>query len=277
MADKHPDREAWRRNLVNRYQAAGWVDAEGNPSDELARVLAPLTAMGLAVRDDSDARQSRVGLVLSDDGATGVIRAPGRDGGFFLRPFPQDRGAWPAFFRTLMPAGAYPFSPACADYHAAWAEPAEEDLAGACKRGDEAYARDYAGRHGLDAAFAVGLARGFKGSRKYMPYVMDYTGCEPTEGEGGWQDTGTSTGLFRARRALVVPEIGAVFSDCNAWNSSVPQDWTTDPDPWRDATAFYSADFHASGDLFEALCYAPAYPGQEDKAQAEAARRRWLA
>lgn len=273
----HPERDEWRRNLVNRYQAAGWVDAEGNPNDELARALAPLAAMGLAIADSTSGLSKRVGITISEAGATAVVHARGIGKGWFLRPFPADRSQWPAFFRGLFSPKDCPFGKARLDYHFAWAEPEDEDLAGICSRGDEPGARAYAARHGLDAAATVELARAIgEGCERWEPFVIDLTGCEP-ETSAGWRNPNKASGPARFRRALVLPPVGAVFSDCNAWNPRVSSNWLENAASNRDATAFYSVDFHASGDLFEALCYAPAYPGQEDAEAAEANRHRWLA
>lgn len=85
-----PDKDVWRRNLVNRYSPAGWVDDEGNPCPELARVIGALAQMGVAISYDKDYANRKLGVVIGERGAAGIVKAPGFGGGWYLRPFPED-------------------------------------------------------------------------------------------------------------------------------------------------------------------------------------------
>ena len=99
-----PDLGPWKRNLINRYSDAGWVDAEGNPCLELARAIDALGQMGVAISYEQNIRNRKAGVVLGERGAVGVVRASGVRGGWYLRPFPEDRSLWPARFREIFPA-----------------------------------------------------------------------------------------------------------------------------------------------------------------------------
>lgn len=265
MAER-PQEGEWKRDLVNRYQTSGWVDAEGNPSPELERALAPLRAAGVAIANAPALHERKIGVVVSKDAAGGLVKASGFGGGWFLRPFSADRATWPARFRELFSEKDYPFEASSYDGHYRWMEPAHEDLARAVGEGDVSYARAYAGRHGFDGGALASLAQAVRNERRgcarYQMYVCDYTGCE-ADYTYGWRWLAGGKGPLKARRALVVPAAGAVFSDCNAWHTGVPYTWMTEVAKWRDATAFYALDFYPAGDLFEAVSSACAYPSDE--------------
>lgn len=256
-----PDLGPWKRNLINRYADAGWVDAEGNPCPELARAIDALGQMGMAISYEQNIRKRKVGVVLGERGAVGVVRAPGLRGGWYLRPFPEDRSLWSARFREIFPAVDFPLSPARREYHATIVEPEEENVARAFADGDEVYSRAYALRHDLDpdalAEMTQALGRDFDRPRFF---VADLTGCEP-DLSMGWRYVGEARGHARTRRVMLVPEIGAIFSNCSAWSPSVSDRWLSEDIPSiRDKTDFYCFDFYRSGDLLEALSHAPAHP-----------------
>ncbi|MCI6843611.1 MAG: hypothetical protein MR874_02470, partial [Coriobacteriaceae bacterium] len=48
IAEVKPERNEWRRAVVERYAPSGWVDGEANPNPELARALAALGQMGVS-------------------------------------------------------------------------------------------------------------------------------------------------------------------------------------------------------------------------------------
>lgn len=79
----------------------------------------------------------------------------------------------------------------------------------------------------------------------------------------GWRYVAESVGPCRFRRVMLLPEIGAVLSDCNAWHPGMPENWLADVKRYREASGFYSFDFYESGDLFEALSSVPTYPESE--------------
>lgn len=258
-----PDKDVWRRNLVNRYSPAGWVDDEGNPCPELARVIGALAQMGVAISYDKDYANRKLGVVIGERGAAGIVKAPGFGGGWYLRPFPEDRAEWGARFREIFSPEKFPFDPAAREYHAAFAEPEEENVFQAFVEGDEPYVRAYALRHGLDpdALSDMGGAI-YRSSNRTRLFVADYTGCEP-DLSMGWRYVAESVGPCRFRRVMLLPEIGAVLSDCNAWHPGMPENWLADVKRYREASGFYSFDFYESGDLFEALSSVPTYPESE--------------
>ena len=256
-----PDKDVWRRNLVNRYAPSGWVDAEGNPCPELARVIDALGQMGVAISYEQNIRKREIGVVAGEKGAAGVVKVPGFGGGWYLRPFPDDRSQWAARFREVLPASKLPFEPASREYHATVVEPEEENVAQAFAGGDEPYARAYALRHGLDPDALAEMARALgKDFDRPRIFVSDLTNCEP-DLSMGWRYVGEARGHVRCRRVMLVPEIGAIFSNCSAWSPSVSESWLSENiSSIRDKTDFYSFDFYRSGDLFEALSHAPAHP-----------------
>jgi hypothetical protein len=107
---KKPERNEWRRAVAERYSSSGWVDAEANPNPELARALAALGQMGVSIADSITPQDRTMGVTMGAAGACGVVQAPG--GGWYLRPFPDDRSRWPAKFRELFVPRRYPFLPA---------------------------------------------------------------------------------------------------------------------------------------------------------------------
>lgn len=255
-----PDLGPWRRNLVNRYAAAGWVDAEGNPCPELARVIGALGQVGLAISYGRGVFDCKMGVVLGDEGAAGVVRAPGRDGGWYLRPFPEDRSMWPARFREVFPASEFPFGPAQREYHAMLVEPRGEDVVRGFRQGDEPYLRAYALRNGVDPDLLAAMGDAIREDPGRPAFaVFDYRGCEP-DLSMGWRYFGEAVGHVRVRGVTLLPELGAVFSDCHAWRPGMPENWLSDIDRYRKESLFYSFDFYRSGDLLEALSHAPAHP-----------------
>lgn len=256
-----PDKDVWRRNLVNRHAPSGWVDAEGNPCPELSRVIDALGQMGIAISYEQSIRKRKVGVVVGERGAAGVVKASGFGGGWYLRTFPDDRSQWAACFREVLPASKLPFEPASREYHATIVEPEEENVAQAFYRGDEPYARAYALRHDLDPDALAEMTRALrKNFDRPRIFVADLTNCEP-DLSMGWRYVGEAQGHARCRRVMLVPEIGAIFSNCSAWSPSVSESYLSeDISSIRDKTDFYSFDFYRSGDLFEALSHAPAHP-----------------
>lgn len=126
--------------MIRRLGLLGLVDAEGNPSPEFKSALNRLTQMGLSIANDSRERDT---LPVSSSASWGLRRGEGSGfgGGWYLRPSPEDRPAWSAYFReSVMPERGYPFDPASREYHAAFVEWPEEDVVKAFQEGNEAYA-----------------------------------------------------------------------------------------------------------------------------------------
>lgn len=262
ILDKKPEKNEWLRNVIKRYHPMGLVDAQGNPNPELKRALDQLSQMGLTIANSTEELEREAGVVIGTLGACGVVKAPGIGGGWLIKPFPEDPSLWASYFReNIMDQRHYPFGPAAREFHATFVERPEEDFVQASIDGNEAYATAYAQRKGFDPAPFIEFAREVgKGISKYMCYVTDYSQFVPSY-EYGWRLHEAGTGPFRARRAVVFPQIGAIMSECNSWHEGIPNDWTLDFERYRSATEFYSLDFYRSGDLFAALSSVPPYPG----------------
>jgi hypothetical protein len=144
---------------------------------------------------------------------------PGFGGGWYLRPFPEDRFAWSACFcESVIPERGYPFDPASREYHAAFVERPEEDVVKAFQEGNEAYAQAYVRREGIDDADAfVEASRDCgMGATRYPAYFTDCKQAEPSY-KYGWRYHEIGSGSFRARRAIVFPKPGIILSECNAY------------------------------------------------------------
>ena len=261
VEERKPERNEWRRAVVERYAPSGWVDGEANPNPELARALAALGQMGVSVADSTKQARRTMGVTMGAAGACGVVRAPG--GGWHLRPFPDDRSLWPASFRELFEPRRYPFRPAAEGGHVAFPRSSEEGTAfgTALVNGDEAALRALASRKGVDPEPMVRLSRcAHGGYRGFKVCVTDMTEVEPSY-EYGWRWPGGGTGKIRTRRVIAVSDAGAMLSDCNCWHEGVSLDMQDPDGETARKTSFSSVDFYPSGDLFSALLDIPDYPG----------------
>lgn len=259
VAAQNPQRDAWRRNVVNRYQGFGLVDAGGNPNEELGRALAALSAAGVAVFDGK-VGDSTSGVVVSEQGACGIVKAPGFGGGFFLRPFPEDRVAWPAAFRQVFAEKDYPFSAAPSSLHMAFPAQPGERFMDLCAHGETQAIRDLTARKGVPAEPFLDLSQ--KMLHPYRVQVMDFGGCQLDVGMG-WSNPLKATGPIRIKRAVVFPDAGCVWGDCNSPLPGYPKDWFSNLRQYRVESAFYSMDFVASGDLLDGLSRTYPYPGDQ--------------
>jgi hypothetical protein len=257
---KKPERNEWRRAVVERYSSSGWVDAEANPNPELARALAALGQMGVSIADSITPQDRTMGVTMGAAGACGVVQAPG--GGWYLRPFPGDRSQWPAKFRELFVPRRYPFLPASAPGHVAF--PKEEGEGGtfgtALVKGDEATLRALAARKGVDPEPMIRLSTYMRKRYKgFRVRVTDMTEVEPSY-ELGWRWPGGGRGKMRQRRVIAVSDAGALLGDCNCWHEGVTLDMQDPDGDWAKKTSFATIDFYPSGDLFSALLDIPDYP-----------------
>jgi hypothetical protein len=260
IAEAKPERNEWRRAVVERYSSSGWVDAEANPNPELARALAALGQMGVSISDSTKQIRRTMGVTMGASGACGVVQAPG--GGWYLRPFPDDRSRWPAKFRELFVPRRYPFLPASAPGHVAFPRSSEEGTAfgTALVKGDEMTLRALAARKGVDPEPMIRLSRCARGGyRGFRVCVIDMTEVEPSY-ELGWRWPGGGRGKIRTRRAIAVSDAGALLSDCNCWHEGVSLEMQDPDGETARRTSFSSVDFYPSGDLFSALLDMPDYP-----------------
>ena len=65
---KQAYKDEWRRDLVKRYHAAGWVDAEGNPNEELGRWVRLISSPGVVIMNDKFGRGTAE-VIFNDDAA----------------------------------------------------------------------------------------------------------------------------------------------------------------------------------------------------------------
>ncbi|MCI7438038.1 MAG: hypothetical protein MSA61_02285 [Coriobacteriaceae bacterium] len=261
VEERKPERNEWRRAVVERYAPSGWVDGEANPNPELARALAALGQMGVSIADGVAPQDRTMGVTMGAAGACGVVRAPG--GGWHLRPFPDDRSLWPASFRELFAPRRYPFRPASEGGHSSFPKKTGEGtvFAEALVGGDEAALRALAARKGADPEPLVRLSTYMR--KRYLGFrvrVTDMTEVEPSY-ELGWRWPGGGSGKLRLRRVTAVSDAGAMLSDCNCWHEGVSLEMQDPDGDWGRKTSFATVDFYPSGDLFSALLDIPDYPG----------------
>lgn len=100
-----------KQRLAHRYEQSGYVDADGNPCEELAQIIYPLNKPGQLLADgDLDngflrtapdgGDDRRWAVVVYEGCASAVVRAPGFRGGFYLRSL-GDRDQWEERFLEL--------------------------------------------------------------------------------------------------------------------------------------------------------------------------------
>ena len=261
-------RDAWLGKLIKRLEPQGWVDVEGNPNDELRNALEALRDPCLVISEHPRYIQPTFVIAVTATEATGLVAAQGPVGWgrWSLRPFPSDdRTIWSAYFRDIVPENSFPFFPAERSYHAAWVEDVPGELLGFIRSGAVRKAREYAARAGIDAGVVGKLAASAAADQMRFHVSVNLFGSIDASSTPDPETTAAHE-FPRYRTALVLPSLGAVLSDCHAWNPGVPDDWfyVDDDDPERkevlELTRFLSFDTHRSGRLFEALSYVPTYP-----------------
>lgn len=254
---------AWRRNLVNRYHAAGWVDAEGNPNEELGRWVRLISSPGVVIMNDKY-EHGTVEVVFNGSEACAVVKAPGFRGGYFLRPFPADRSLWEAEFDKVFPRKDYPLEQARLDLHAAIAPCADEpkSLPRMLGEKDMGAIHAYAQRHGVPEEALTDLLGGL--GSYYRLYIDDTRGATFDASNGFVNPLGCK-GPGKVQRAWVYPKVGCALSGCNAWHHGVRQDWSShvDEPEMKEQTLFYALDFSRRGSLWELCTRLSEYPFQD--------------
>ena len=254
----------WRRDLVNRYQASGWVDAEGNPNEELGRMVRLISSPGVVVMNDKY-EEGTAEVVTDGEAACGVVKAQGFRGGYFLKPFPADKSLWEARFQEIFPPDQYPLAKANWDLHAAVAPREDEakELPELLGDRDIDGLRAYAGRHGVPEGALMDLVNGLGGL--YRLYVDDTRGSTFGTGQG-MSNPLDCRGRGAIKRMWVVPRAGCTLNGCDAWHPGVPEDWAShvEEDEYKRLMLFYGLDFSSRGSLWE-LCMRPfdVYPERD--------------
>ncbi len=210
---------AWRERLVRRFAPRGLVDASGEPCDELAEALVPVSGNGVYVGDGRspgagnpvDRRTAVVCLSADLSRATAVVRC-GR--GFRLRPFPADRSLWEAEFLDVFGlAGSYAPAERAQHYIGGGVDLRDTTFSDALKGGPAAV-RSWCAERGVRDSSQ--LERVSELGNRLIPAISgkilkctDLRESEFPEGLG----YGTSIpvgGSFRNRGGLVFPEAGLV-------------------------------------------------------------------
>ena len=210
---------AWRERLIKRFGPRGLVDGEGEPCPELACALEPLHGHGafigdglLPQRDNPvDTRTATVCFMSDFSRATAIVKS-GR--GFRLRPFPEDRSLWEAFFLDLYGLAA----------SFAWAEQSQHFIEGEFSLDDATFVR--ALKLGEDAVDSWCDARGiaergqlkrvskmgggpFGGFYTKVFFGADYRKCAFSD-EFGYGIPIPVSGDFWSKGSVLIPEVGLV-------------------------------------------------------------------
>ncbi|MEE1274497.1 MAG: hypothetical protein UHI81_08355 [Olegusella sp.] len=257
---KQAYKDEWRRDLVKRYHAAGWVDAEGNPNEELGRWVRLISSPGVVIMNDKFGRGTAE-VIFNDDAACAVVRAPGHGESYLIKPFPADKSRWGDEFNKVFPAADYPLAQATLDLHTAIAPCADEPRSLPLILGDRDYAaiHTYAQRHGVPEDVLLDLADRRGGY--YRLYIDDTRGATFDTSNGFTNPLGC-TGPGKVQRAWVFPKVGGAISGCNAWHPGVREDWSShvDEQEMKDQTLFYALDFSSRGSLWEICTRLGEYP-----------------
>ena len=210
---------AWRERLIKRFGPRGLVDGEGEPCPELACALEPLHGHGafigdglLPQRDNPvDTRTATVCFMSDFSRATAIVKS-GR--GFRLRPFPEDRSLWEAFFLDLYGLAA----------SFAWAEQSQHFIEGEFSLDDATFVR--ALKLGEDAVDSWCDTRGIaeRGQLKRVSkmgggpfggfytkefFGADYRKCAFSD-EFGYGIPIPVSGDFWSKGSVLIPEVGLV-------------------------------------------------------------------
>ncbi len=252
----------WRRDLVNRYQASGWVDAEGNPNEELGRAVRCLSSEGVVLMNGKYGEAS-AGVVYDGEWACGVVKAPGHNGGFFLRPFPEDRSQWERRFREVFPEKDYPFTRASVDLHAAIAPRDDEakSLPIILGEHDTAAIHAYAERHGVPEELLVQLSGQM--TRNYRMFLVDNRGCTFDTSQGFRNPLEPRGQSYRLMHMWMFPGMGCVLSGCYSPRPGYPDDWACHLIDYKKTSLFYAIDTSACGSLYDVCTRVSDYPVQD--------------
>ena len=210
---------AWRERLIKRFGPRGLVDGEGEPCPELACALEPLHGHGAFIGDGTlpqrdnpvDTRTATVCFMSDFSRATAIVKS-GR--GFRLRPFPEDRSLWEAFFLDLYGLAA----------SFAWAEQSQHFIEGEFSLDDATFVR--ALKLGEDAVDSWCDARGIaeRGQLKRVSkmgggpfggfytkefFGADYRKCAFSD-EFGYGIPIPVSGDFWSKGSVLIPEVGLV-------------------------------------------------------------------
>lgn len=258
---------AWKRAMIQRLGPTGFVSPTGEPSDELARALAPLRGPGISIGDGilptDEYDQRSASLSVGETGATAIVS---EKTGFFgqgriyrLVPFGDDRSSWDSTFarvfhddRPVGDAGVECCGMAKGD--------AADRLIQAIDKVDEPVLRTWSAGAGIDADLFVNMVRRTLGSNDlpmFVYNVRDFTGDAP-RGEWGWNLPSA------ARVTYSFIQAGFSFSDCFARRPQDGADWFMDDEAIA-ASKFVRVDLTCSTSMLDSLLMHYPYPSTTEE------------
>ena len=248
---------AWRAKAASRMTGTGLVGEDGEPTDELARALAPLSAPGMAVSNAALGGRATAGLFVSEEGWT-ILR---KDGGFM--------GGW-----ALVPADpSAGLSAACAAAFgiedrgpsafvgSGYLRDAERDsLTEAVNGGDREALSSIAWLRNIPTEALLDLSDAYGAGPRSMPrayelWVTHTEGCE-FRPEGGVRTPFPATGYRKTAQVTVIPSKGFYMGIASAPLPGDPFEFEFDDELCR-ARTFCRAGFVRDGDLFEVATSIP--------------------
>lgn len=253
----------WRQALSNRLGGSGWLDAEGNPTGDLARAVDILMHAETVISDNWDFKERTKAVVFGKDGACGVVHDEAflspRDG-WQLVLFPDDHAQWPQAFDKVFSLLANAFRPAAYDFHAVFTCDREYRRFSKILKGqDNAYLQAMAQRQNFDPAPLEAFIMDSKNrdSKRIPLFIKDLTGCRPDTSKG-WRDFMAAIGEMRTCRVAVRPLIGAAMRFYGVWTPTEEEratrhgEWIKTNDvTMSQRTGWCGIDFFSSGSVYE--------------------------
>ena len=251
--------ERWRKQAATRLAGTGLVDAEGTPSDELARALRPLYAPGFDITDAL--YDGHAGLFMCDEGWTVLKKAPGFLGGWSIRIANPEDG-----IDAILPSAFGIAKPEHSQWEGqAYIRYAEINfITDAVNAGNEQALRSIAWERGLPADGLLDLSRAISdaGVRlSKMPRSIKLFACDCSDGvkyEGaGFNLPVVESGFRRTCTSLVVPTNGFYMKMVEAPKF---RDESTPLDPGKpDEFTSCVAGFVKEGSVFETAMSMPTW------------------
>ena len=255
----------FKKRLVDTFSGTGFIDNAGKPCEELERILYPLAKPGIMLSDgegpSQDSSRRAWTVVIYDGMASAIVRAPGRNKGFFLRSLGEP-SQWDAAFCELAGLNSS-FSYSEFDLTALCPLPQFQALTQAMTEADEPAIAREAVVLGCDSTPFVKLARKQRetGEVGMQMTAVDYSGCTFAQRDGVTIPIAVQ-GNYRMRSMFLVPRQGAAFGPCLAPKPDDPEQLDDNGTNLSAERMIGRFDFIGSGSVLERLTTLDWYPEQ---------------
>ena len=253
----------FKKHLIDTFSETGFVDKAGKPCEELERILYPLAKPGVLLSDGEgpspNAGKRNWTITIFDGIASAIVRAPGRNKGYFLKSL-GDSSQWDQKFKELARIeGVFTYNEH--DMTVLCNMSQFQALTQAMNKADESSIAREAVLIGCDSTPLVKLAR--RQSRHadagFQMTAIDYSSCAFAE-HGGVTIPIAVQGNYRMRTIFLLPKQGVAFGPCLAPKPDDPEqlnDAGTDLSPERMIGRF---DFIGSGEVLNRIAQLDWYP-----------------